>query len=646
MFTQGQGWIMDIVRSLIAWIDTIGFVIVKYILVIIFDMANYEMPFDRLQGIYDRMFVLISVFMVFKLSFTFFQYLMNPDRMSDSKTGLPKLFRNTMIMIVLMIFLPMVFTGRIGSKDGKSFIIRLQNAAIPTLTRVLLGTDGAGAGQSGQQTSQKTVDTSVALADEITLAVAQCFIHHSIGAKELCRNYREQDLIHELTDIPQAATVDCRISGALWWGNDVYVYSYTYILPLIVAGFMGYILIRMAIAVGKRVFKLMILEIITPIPVMSLINPQALEKGDSPFMAWLHSLISTFLEIFFQLAILYLFIIFIDVVITDSVDKIKAATSALELARVALVTIALVLSLLFFAGEAPGFLKKALGIKDSGDDMGAIMGAALGGAAGAMLGGAAGLVQGLKNGSGMRGLAEGARTGFQNGSKAKSISDQIGSAHAGGEAAAQAVTDNKNYHTGFAGFLGRSSARNRGLNGNNLWNMGQQKKELQARAAEAATDVSNASIDLDKFKSTYSPGYTGTCSFTGQDGTTYSGSYDMLLQQLSDNKMNAESAKADADTALQKVETDEKTLKGKMEAAGLNTNMTPMRSRVGATRNEIRYAARQAATHTGNATWNAMAQAAIDTQIGRGGTKVANQPNPTSSADPYGYNNPNNPTRI
>ena len=93
MFLQGQGWIMDIIRSLTANIDTVLFTVVRFILVIIFDMANYEMPFDRLQGIYDRMFVLISVFMVFKLSFTFFQYLMNPDRMSDNKTGLPKLFR-------------------------------------------------------------------------------------------------------------------------------------------------------------------------------------------------------------------------------------------------------------------------------------------------------------------------------------------------------------------------------------------------------------------------------------------------------------------------------------------------------------------------------------------------------------------------
>ena len=641
MFLQGQGWIMDIIRSLIANIDTVLFTVVRFILVIIFDMANYEMPFDRLQGIYDRMFVLISVFMVFKLSFTFFQYLMNPDRMSDNKTGLPKLFRNTMIMIVLMIFLPMLFTGRIGGSGDKSFVIRLQNAAIPTLTRVLLGTDGVGAGQSGQQTSQNTIDTSSELANEITLAVAKAFIHHSIEAERICNFSRGDYPLNSIEEIPVVATQDCRVSGSGWFGSnlfgdDVYIYSYTYLLPAVVAVILGFILLRMALSVGKRVFKLMILEIITPIPVMSLINPQALDKGDSPFMAWLHSFISTFLEIFFQLAILYLFIIFIDVIITDSTYSFANATDVVDLARKAFVSVALVLSLLFFAGEAPGFLKKALGIKDSGDEMGAIMGAGIG----AAVGGAQGFMQGLRHGSPLQGAIQGGRAGAQNGSKAKNVAESLANMHAGGDAAAQLITGNKNYRTGALAGLGRSAARWKGMNANNLWRMGRQKAFLQEEASEAATAASNAAIDLDKFKATYDKGFTGTCNFTGQDGSTYSGSYDMLLQQLSDNKTAAESRKATADSDLSKVEADEKNLKAKMEANGLNTNVQSWQRRSGETRNNLIYSARKSIANT---KWG---RAAIDTAIARNGTKVANRPEVSTGAYGYEYNSGHPPDRI
>ena len=91
MFLQGKTWVMDIIRELLAWLDYIVYSIIKWILYIIFDLATLSTSSDVLNGVYSRIYVILGVFMAFKLSFSFFQYLINPEAMMDKKQGVSKL---------------------------------------------------------------------------------------------------------------------------------------------------------------------------------------------------------------------------------------------------------------------------------------------------------------------------------------------------------------------------------------------------------------------------------------------------------------------------------------------------------------------------------------------------------------------------
>ena len=64
------------------------------------------------------------------------------------------------------------------------------------------------------------------------------------------------------------------------------------------------ILIGFAIDVSIRAFKLLLLQMIAPVPVMSYIDPKS--SKDGAFASWLKSLSSTFIEIFLKLGVIYL----------------------------------------------------------------------------------------------------------------------------------------------------------------------------------------------------------------------------------------------------------------------------------------------------------------------------------------------------
>ena len=602
MFAQPVSWIMDIIRSLFASIDTLLLKFVRFILILIFDLANYTAPGELLEGIYSRLFVIIGVFMAFKLSFTFFHYVLEPDALTDNKQGVSKLFKNVIIMIVLLILLPNIFLGKIGGKGGKNMIVRIQNAAIPMLTRVLLNSD------SDLSTDSINADTSYAMANEISVAIANAFIQPSIEVPKYCTKYKRgpDDLVElkTLDDIEGVATLPCTIPGSGVLGTNLfsdkmYIWSYSYFLPAISAILLSYILIKMVIVVGKRVFKIIILEIVTPIPVMSLIDPQALDKGDSPFNIWVHTFISTFLELFIQLGSLFLFIVFINMIIKTSTEPSvnfphnEAGVNAF--ARQALLNVALILSLLFFAGEAPGFIKKALGIKDNGkDDMGAVMGAALGGfaagALGGVQGGASGLLQGAMHGDALGGMVQGASAGYQAGQKTKP-GERSHAWRVGGDSAAQLITGNKNYRTGLAGFTQRSLGFSRGFNVNNL-------NRLKGRRDQDSAAVGKAQEELDHAKMWAQQALDNGADIDDAirdpsgnliedaNGNAYTWRSYLSEKQatLSAAQITAEKSKGDYDT-----------LKSTMEAKGISTRSTVWSERAGEHINNARYRATRSA---------------------------------------------------
>ena len=190
-------------------------------------------------------------------------------------------------------------------------------------------------------------------------------------------------------------------------------------------------------SIAKRIFKLMILELIAPIPIMSLIDPKG--SKDGAFSKWLGNLISTFVDIFIKLGLVYIVIVMIQMIAENGLFEDIGGDNGFF--RTAYLRLFLILGLLFFAKEAPKFIKDSLGIKDSGgglfDDVKSL------GKAAAITGGAAVGVAGIAGSMGTNYRAsmsenEALHPDQKGLNRAKSIASAIaggfGGAFAGGKA--------------------------------------------------------------------------------------------------------------------------------------------------------------------------------------------------------------------
>ena len=143
---------------------------------------------------------------------------------------------------------------------------------------------------------------------------------------------------------------------------------------------MSFLMVGFAIDVAIRAFKLVILKMIAPIPIISYIDPKSAKDG--AFSNWTKTFISTWIDLFLRLGILYFVLYMIDLVILRG----NISIGQNNFLRTAVVTIFLIIGLLFFARQAPKFISDALGIKNS-KGLGIGLGGALA-AGGAFLGGA------------------------------------------------------------------------------------------------------------------------------------------------------------------------------------------------------------------------------------------------------------------
>lgn len=384
-------WFNKLIRPFFATIDAVIYRLIGWILEGILNLSDLFANPTFVNTIYRRIYVVLAIFMVFKLTFSFIQYIVNPDAMTDKEKGVGKLISRTIVMLVLIIFVPILFFEEITVPGGSkgTLLNVLQRGVLKTLPQVVLGVD-----------SNEVNKNSGSDGESIALMMLGSLYYKTDceSSKSNC----ETGLKAAISDFDAfEGSVNINDSGK---------FDYKYMWPLTtVAGIMlVVILLGIAIDVAIRVFKIMVLQMIAPIPIMSYIDPKA--SKDGAFSSWLKMYISTYLDIFVKIGTVYLLMLIIGNLFTDNGifgTQIKAHTSFMTRS---FLIIFLTIGLFKFAKDAPKFIKDAMGIKDSGGG-GSFMGKALAGAAGAAMGFAGGFATGGLAG-GLSGITTGASAGF------------------------------------------------------------------------------------------------------------------------------------------------------------------------------------------------------------------------------------------
>ena len=430
MLVDEVHWWTDPVRALFGLLDQGVYNLIQWVLYGVFDLSKISTNTDVFNNIYQRIYIVLGIFMAFKLSFSFFQYIINPDQVNGkSDNGVSKIFFRVILMLGALILLPSLLFGS-GSEDG--LLSRAQNAFLPMLPRIIFGSDGVnGTNFSGDIT--KTVEDA---SKEITVTTLSGFFRPSEDLDSKCGpgSFKNTPQIKSLEDFSSNINKKCAIV--------YYRYSYTWGISTIVGVLVLALFLGITLDIAKRIFKLLVLEIIAPIPIMSLIDPKG--SKDGAFGHWSKSLINTFLDIFFKMGLLYLIIVLIHMIVEANASGGLFKDFPQEQGfRGVYLTIFLILGLIFFAKEAPKFIKDAMGIKDSGgglfEDVKAV-GKAAGLVGGAAVGTAGIIGSGIASGraSYMSDEENGKGHGFIN--RAKNIGAGLLGAGSGAFAAGKALT--------------------------------------------------------------------------------------------------------------------------------------------------------------------------------------------------------------
>lgn len=395
-------WFTKIIRPFFGAIDWLIYSLIGWIMEGIFNLSNLMIDPAFVKNVYNRVYVIIAIFMVFKLAFSFLKYMVSPDSLTDKNDGIGKLVVRAITMLAILIFLPVIFFNQDLIGEGRGPVLTvLQSGLIKTVPKIVLGIDDGTDNTDGTYTNS-VVDKADEYGETMAVNMLSAFFF-----PEECRKNEDSNTC--TADSKYIESIDDFLDkiNEHNFADDTFNYQYMWPLTTVAGVMLVLTLVGMAIDIAIRTFKLIILQMMAPIPVMTYIDPKS--SKDGAFSSWLKTFISTYIDIFIKLATVYLLLLLVSKVFAGGGNSIFKNTAQGFMSK-NLVLVFLVIGLFKFAKDAPQFIKDAMGIKSKGGS-GGLMGKALGGMAGAAAGFAGGLATGGLSG-GLSGIMTGASSGL------------------------------------------------------------------------------------------------------------------------------------------------------------------------------------------------------------------------------------------
>ena len=391
------GFAGNILYELFILIDSIVYAIAAYAIQAFFAIAKLDFVsngFEQIEYILGRIMILCGVFAMFKLSFTLINYIIDPSKVNKSAETGTKFVKNIIIAVALLVSLNFIFTSLY--KFQSSII---DNNVIP---KVIYGS-------SNYESNEEEMDIS-ANAKKFANTI---FISLMLGGNS------DDNLSTSAKNAVDRVLDGASINLLSPYATDS-GFNYLPFISFIVGVLVCYYFIVFAIELGIRMVKLLVLQILAPIPIIMSIDPT--QKDKLKKFAKLYS--GIYLSVFIRIFTVYLAFAAISI-IGNVLGGIKDSASGTSW----LVHILLIIAIFKATKELPKLIEDALGMKlglgDAGKGFGAILKGTVAGTAGLVGGAIAGGITGGAGGA-LGGAFTGLTTGVTKGAAAKNAVGVIG----------------------------------------------------------------------------------------------------------------------------------------------------------------------------------------------------------------------------
>ena len=295
---------------------------------------------EDLEVIYNKISLIIGIFMVFRLTFWLIESLVNPDNLKDKENNPGKIIQKVLISVVLLAITPTIF----------DYAFKLQSTILESgMIEKIISTNGtADAAKTGRLLSAELF---------VNFYTPNLVDGSVINDKSGCANFAGKTGIvyqnlknnGEMKNL----TNDCLTASEPMQINDVntkvYVNDFNGLFATAVGIFVFWIILMYCISLGARYVQLIYLQVIAPIPIMCYLAP----GKDNMFSKWLKQCTTTYLDVFIRVVIISFILVLCEILLNSNLFDTFSESGWV-------IKVFLILGLLTFAKKAPDLVQELL----------------------------------------------------------------------------------------------------------------------------------------------------------------------------------------------------------------------------------------------------------------------------------------------
>lgn len=389
MFVLANMWFQTLMRQFFFSIDKIVFNFISTIYDFLITIARTSVLSQAdIVDMANRVYKLLAIFMIFKVTFSLIMYVVNPDDFTDKNKGIGNLGTKIVMSLALLILTPYLF----------NYAYQLQTIILEdnSLSALIFGEDQmnsvespfASAGDSmayivmapffapNSAIDQLYECSQLTERDDLTgdivfnkscsglssTSLTSSDFACSSDANSLCALKNEKFSEQTLKNYVAGVTLGniglmFRQDMAIASSGDNFIIDYKYLFSTALGIVVVLLLISFCLDVALRSIKLAFLQLVAPIPILSYIDPKG--GKDGMFKKWYEMCFKTYISLFIRLLAIYF-----AAYIISRIDRMVDIVDGSYVSNL-LVKIFIIIGALMFAKQLPKILE-GLGIKLDG----------------------------------------------------------------------------------------------------------------------------------------------------------------------------------------------------------------------------------------------------------------------------------------
>lgn len=351
--------IRQALRTLMGHLAALIYTMIEYLYNVFIYISRAEiLDNEFIQSIYQKVGMILGIFMIFKLIFSLIQSLIDPDKFADKKSGYAAIIQRSVIAIVLLGITPSLFREAfklqnliVGGKNSDNVIYKLIAGKSP------IGLDDMGRELASDLYFSFYTDEEYPYYDQgINDTIPDS--NDELNDNEYKDRFVTENYDHIVEQVKnKEMSFDDTVDYLSLKYFNKYRIEFNEILSIGLGIIVAWMLITYCIQAGARVIQLAYLQLIAPVPILSYIS-----DPDGAFKKWIKQCTTTFLDLFIRLAIIYFVMTLIGNILiqfskTEGIIFSSTGLPTDDWFLVVLVKLFIILGLMLFAKKVPELLK-------------------------------------------------------------------------------------------------------------------------------------------------------------------------------------------------------------------------------------------------------------------------------------------------